>query len=382
MNSNSLYRNGSFNLQFLFGLIAVGMIAVSIYLTKHYFDVIYPSGLGGASTLCDISSFFNCDAATLSPLSNIAGIPISVGGMLVGLFLLAGFFFKTDAVEKTNHFLLWANIVGCLVLFIYSLVSLGSLCPMCTLYYVLSGIALFLLARSAGKPAVDFKVAGSYIVIGLVTGGIFYAIAQGEAEKINRMAPALIQSYNALPDLGAPEPESPYRLASATEKFTDAPIQVTMFSDFQCPACRMLSEVMHTVIKNYKGKVNAQYFFYPLDPNCNEAMKSPLHPYACQAAYLTSCLKDKFATVHDDIFENQGSLSTEWLQNYAKKENALECMNASKTKEQVIAMIKQAAPFNVKSTPTLLINGKKIEGVLPLNQMKVILDEILRNAQK
>ncbi len=382
MNSNSLYRNGSFNLQFLFGLIAVAMIAVSIYLTKHYFDVVYPSGLGGASTLCDISSFFNCDAATLSPLSNIAGIPISVGGMLVGLFLLAGFFFKSDAVEKTNHFLLWANLVGCVVLFIYSLISLGSLCPMCTLYYVLSGIALFLLARSAGKPALDFKVAGSYLVSALVVGGIFYAIAQGEAEKINRMAPALIQSYKALPDLGAPEPASPYRLASATENFTDAPIQITMFSDFQCPACRMLSDVMHTVIKNYKGKVNAQYFFYPLDPNCNEAMKSPLHPYACQAAYLTVCLEDKFVAVHDDIFENQGNLSTDWLQSYAKRENVLDCMNSTETKEQVISMIKQAAPFSVRSTPTLLINGKKIEGVLPLNQMKVILDEILKDAQK
>lgn len=382
MNSNSLYRNGSFNLQFIFGLIAVAMVGVSIYLTKHYFDVVYPSGLGGASTLCDISSFFNCDSATLSPLSNFMGIPISVGGMLVGLFLLAGFFIKSDAVEKTNHFLLWVNIVGCLVLFIYSLVSLGSLCPMCTLYYILSGIALFLLSRSAGKPALDVKVAGGYVITALIFGGVFFTISKGEADKIGRMAPALIQSYKALPDLGKPETDSPFRLASATEKFEDAPIQITMFSDFQCPACRMLSEVMHTVLKNYKGQVNAQYFFYPLDPNCNEAMKSPLHPYACQAAYVATCLKDNFATVHDTIFENQGNLSTEWLQNFAKKENALDCMNAPETKEQVVSLIKQAAPFNVRSTPTLIINGKKIEGVLPLNQMKVILDEILRNGKK
>ena len=358
------------------------MIGVSIYLTNHFYQVVYPEGLAGASTLCDINSFFTCDAATLSPLSNLAGIPISVGGLLVGVFLLAGFFFKSDAVEKTNLVMLWVNIVGCVVLFIYSLVSLGTLCPMCTAYYILSAIALFLLARSAGTPRVDPKVIGSYIVIALISGAIFFSISKSSADKLTRIAPQLIQSYNNLADLGAPEQESPYRLASATEKFSDAPIQISMFSDFQCPACKMLSEVMHSLLKSYKGQVNAQYFFYPLDHNCNPNMTSPLHPYACQAAYLASCLKDDFASVHDEIFANQGQLSTEWINSFAKRENVLDCMNDKATKEHVVSLIKQADPFNVKSTPTIIINGKKIEGVLPLNQFKIILDEILKNAKK
>lgn len=382
MNSNSLYRNGSFNLQFIFGAIAVAMVAVSIYLTNHFYQVVFPQGLSGASTLCDISSFFTCDAATLSPLSNLAGIPISVGGLLVGIFLLAGFFFKSAEVEKTNLVLLWANIAGCAALFIYSLVALGTLCPMCTLYYVLSAVALYLLARNSGAPGIDAKVAGSYILIALISGGIFFSVSKSKRDQVNKIAPSLVSQFNALPNLGKPAVDSPYRLASAAENFTDAPIQVTMFSDFQCPACRMLSDVMHSVIKTYKGKINAQYFFYPLDPACNEAMKSALHPYACRAAYLTVCLKDKFVQVHDDIFANQEKLSNEWINNYAKRENVLDCVNAPETKEQVVSMIKQANTFTVQSTPTVLINGKKIEGVLPQNNFTIIFDEILRNAQK
>lgn len=382
MNSNSLYRNGSFNLQFIFGAIALAMIAVSIYLTNHFYQVVFPQGLSAASALCDINSFFTCDAATHSPFSNIAGIPISLGGLLMGAFLLAGFFFKSEEIEKTNLLLLWINIVGCAVLFIYSLVALGTLCPMCTLYYVLSAAALFLLARNSSAPALDVKVAGAYVVIALVAGGIFYSVSSGKREQVARIAPSLINQFNALPNLGKPAVDSPYRLASATENFIDAPLQVTMFSDFQCPACRMLSDVMHTVVKTYKGKINAQYFFYPLDPACNDKMQSALHPHACRAAYLSVCLKDKFAQVHDDIFANQDKLSTEWIDNYARRENVLDCVNAPETKAQVVALMKEAEPFGVQSTPTLLINGKKIEGMLPPNNMNIIFDEILKNAKR
>ena len=48
-------------------------------------------------------------------------------------------------------------------------------------------------------------------------------------------------------------------------------------------------------------------------PDVNEDVKRNVHPMACKAAYLASCLKDYFHKVHDEIFENQGSLSTEWL---------------------------------------------------------------------
>src|SRR5690606_1841996 len=103
---------------------------------------------------------------------------------------------------------------------------------------------------------------------------------------------------------------------------------------------------------------------------------------ACRAAYLSVCLKDKFAQVHDDIFANQEKLSTEWIDNYARKENVLDCVNAPETKAQVVALMKEAEPFGVQSTPTLLINGKKIEGMLPPNNMNIIFDEILKNGQR
>ena len=51
-------------------------------------------------------------------------------------------------------------------------------------------------------------------------------------------------------------------------------------------------------------------------------------------------------------------------------------------KEQVVDMIKKADEFNIKSTPTLLINGRKIEGVLLPNQLSIILDNLLKKKIK
>ena len=121
--------------------------------------------------------------------------------------------------------------------------------------------------------------------------------------------------------------------------------------------------------------------FYPLDHNCNPKMQRPLHPLACRAAYLATCIPSKFAKVHDDIFENQNGLTNQWIDDYAKREGVLECVNDPKTKERVQKIIEAANKYNVASTPTFLVNGVKIEGILPLNQMYIILDEALKKAK-
>ena len=58
------------------------------------------------------------------------------------------------------------------------------------------------------------------------------------------------------------------------------------------------------------------------------------------------------------------------------------CYQKKEIKEIVVEMIKQADEYNIKSTPTLLINGRKIEGVLMPNQLSIILDSLLKKKGK
>ena len=132
----SLTLNGLSGLNFLFILNAAVMVGVSIYLSSHFYSTLYPTQLGEAKTLCDINNFFNCNAATYSPVSNVMGVPIAFFGIVVGLFFLVASLMPSENMERTASAVSKYNFVGCVALFIYSLVALGSLCPFCTVYYI------------------------------------------------------------------------------------------------------------------------------------------------------------------------------------------------------------------------------------------------------
>ncbi|MBT3234587.1 MAG: thioredoxin domain-containing protein [Bdellovibrionales bacterium] len=368
--------------KYSFGLLllaAIGMIASSLYLTGHFFDTHYPTGLG-ASYLCNFSSFFSCDAASYSPLSNIGGVPISFMGIIIGLLFIVHLFTKLS-LTKITHYIAHLNSFGCVTLLIYSVAILGHLCPVCFIYYLFSFLASYALLRGWERPAFEIRPFAIWSAIFLIATGAMKLYINHRAKRIKLLAPALIKEYDSNRNLGYPDPASPYRILSASEKFTAAPIRITIFSDFQCPACAMLSKVLHTLAPKYQGKINVQYFFYPLDDSCNPAMERPLHLLACKAAYLASCLPDSFPLVHDQIFEIGHSLSNQWLNDYAKSKGVTDCYNSEQTKQQVAKMIEQATPFKIRSTPTILLNGVKIEGVLPLAQLFILLDELLRRGQ-
>lgn len=363
---------------FLFILNAVAMIVVSIYLTSHFYDVLYPTQLGGASTLCNISNLFNCDAATYSKISNIAGVPISFFGIIVGLLFLFSSLMPSEGLEKTASAVSKYNFIGCIALFIFSIGALGSLCPFCTIYYVLSGIAAFLLWKhgiNSWMP--DFKVAGLWGVLLLAGSFFMYQTTKGKEDVSSKISSSIVTQFRSLPELGEPDIESPYKIHMATSNWMDAPIRITVFSDFQCPFCKVVAEQIPQLIRQYKDKINVQYMFYPLDAKCNSNVKGRFHESACDAAYLAACDTKKFLEVHDDIFAKQDQLSSGALTDISKKYNLQGCLENADIKNKVIEAINQGTKFNIKSTPTIIVNGKKIEGTIPNSQFFAIFEDIL-----
>lgn len=380
MEDKNLTLDGFTTRHIILFLLAIAGVGVSLYLTNHYFDVNFPTGLG-AGSLCDINSFFNCDASTKSALSNIAGIPISVFGLLFSLCVIAGSIFPSSNFERTLHGLSYLNAAGCILLGLYTVIELQSLCPFCAGYWTISIIIAFMYHRFA-LPIEAPKLStvlplGALAVI--VLGGYGWSIGEKE-KKQKRMSYALANQFNNLRTVE--EPDSPNKIHMSTDNFMSAPIRITKFSDFQCPACESVASTFPKLIERYKGKINIQYMFYPLDQNCNESMKRAMHPLACQAAYLSHCSKEKFHTVHDEIFANQRNLTQTWIDNKAKELGVLDCKNSETTKNFVKSQIQEGnSKYEVKSTPTLIINGKMISGGIPLNQMMMLLDYVLKNGK-
>ena len=294
-----------------------------------------------------------------------------------------GSIFPSPEMEKTSSFISKINLIGCLVLFVYSVVVLGSLCPMCTLYYVISAVIFYLFYSNGSNSLLpDWKILGLWTILGLIGSGIVYKYNITKDEKQVAVNKQIIQQFFTLPNLGKPDVISPFILASSTEKFEDAPIRISIFSDFQCPFCKVLSEQFHKLERLYEGKINVYYYFFPLDSECNDQVKRQIHPHACRAAYLSACDKNKFKQAHDMIFDGQEKLSDEWLMSAQKDLGLSGCFENEEVKKSVKSLIAQAKIFNLRSTPTLIINGVKIEGTLKIKQYMALFDEIIKRQQE
>lgn len=375
-----LTLNGLNTPNFIFIFMSLSMIAVSIYLTSHFYDVLYPTKLGAASTLCNLSSVLNCDAATYSKISNIAGVPISFFGIMIGVLFLFSSIMPSAAFEKTASAFAAYNFIGCIALFLFSIIALGSLCPLCTLYYVFSGVAFYLFWRFGERSWMpDIKVTLIWFAIVLIGSYFFYSHTNEKANLSSRLNASVVSQFRALQNFGDPDMDSPYRIHSATEKFADAPIRISVFSDFQCPFCKVVSDQMPELVRRYGDKINIQYIFYPLDSKCNSNVKSRFHDNACDAAALAACDPAKFHEVHDEIFAKQAQLGSGALKEIESKYSLQGCIDKKEITDKVVEGINQGTKFNLKSTPTIIINGRKIEGTIPNSQFFAIFEEILGN---
>lgn len=379
MSEKRLTINGLTIPHLIYFLLSAGMIGVSIYMTAHFYETYFPQGLGKTSTLCDISQFWGCDKTTLSPFGHLFYVPTAFFGVIIGAIGILGAIFASEDTERTNKFFITLNAIGCLFLFIYSFVALGGLCLMCTVYYVLSWAALFMFYKySDAKPIPAVKPTAIYALMVIVPSIFMYNKFITNLEQQKSLSKQYVEQYEKLAVKGDPLVESEYKIYMSTDTFASAPIRISVFSDFQCPFCKVVSDQMHELAQAYDGKINIQYFFYPLDQLCNPKINRPFHQFACKAAYIAACDPVKFAKVHDEIFANQQLLSDEQLQKWEKQFGLEGCLQNDQNREIVVSHIGHADQYNLKSTPTIIVNGKKIEGTIKTPHFKAILDSLLQ----
>ena len=172
-----------------------------------------------------------------------------------------------------------------------------------------------------------------------------------------------------------------------------APVTVINFDDLQCPYCaRMHSSLFPETMDRYKDKVR---FIYKDDP------LTELHPWAMHAAVDANCLAAQNQQtywnfvdyVHAHGQEVSGAdrnvqKSFSALDRIAREEATLAKLDSAKLdaclakqdESQVKASAKEAEALGVEGTPALFIDGERINGALPAEQVWVVIDRALRAA--
>ncbi|HEU4732766.1 MAG TPA: thioredoxin domain-containing protein [Kofleriaceae bacterium] len=161
-----------------------------------------------------------------------------------------------------------------------------------------------------------------------------------------------------------------------------APVTIVKAFDFACPYCQRVAGTMEELVKEYRGKVRVVY--------ANMLVHPPAKP-----AHLASCAAAKQGKYNQfkHAFWDKGFLPYAQNRDESKlgEDNILAIakdlgldtarlkadMSSAECEARIQADMAELSRFHVNATPTFFINGKHIDGALPKEQFKKIIDEQL-----
>jgi uncharacterized membrane protein/protein-disulfide isomerase len=377
-------------------IAGTGMITASVMTIDHFFKANYPKTIFEGS-FCDISAFFNCDSSAFSSISQVLGVPLGYFGMFLGALVVLGTVFPSEAFERTNKSLSLLNVLGVVGLFSYAVFFLGSLCLLCSGFYLFSimSFALFWvhgidretknLVRRWVRPSFKLLVVFALVALAGAYGMVEYHNARKEAQS--GTAVNIVKQFYELPKVANPSVISPYWTVRSTEKFEDAPIHIIEYADFLCPDCLYLHQQFLKLKQEFAGKINIAFQFFPLEGKCNTVVEKDIHPGACDLIYMSAAKPERFREMHDELWDNfHSARNPEWRAALAKKYGVENAPNDPAVRELVARIINTGAEYEktsdkyshgIRSTPTMIINNRMIIGTLPYEHMKAIFQALV-----
>lgn len=175
----------------------------------------------------------------------------------------------------------------------------------------------------------------------------------------------------------------------------NAKVLVVNFDDFQCPFCaEMHTQLLGGILKTYGDRIKLVYKDYPL----------PFHPWAMHAAVDANCLAAQSTDAYwgftdyvhtnldkiqgprspkrplDDQIKDVDKVALDQASQFKLDGNKLAaCMKAADQKS-IEASIKEGDALGVDGTPTMFVNGEKVDGAVPPEELRRVLDRALRDA--
>lgn len=160
----------------------------------------------------------------------------------------------------------------------------------------------------------------------------------------------------------------------------DAKVKVIIFSDFQCPYCKLFHTVLRDAMKNYKDSndIYFDYKFLPLDT----------HAQANDAALAASCALEqgKFWEYADKLYSDQVGWSNKndlakfkgYAKNLGLKQDQFnQCLDSKKYQDKINADVDEANNFAISGTPSVFVNNQVQSGAITSDQFKSLIEKEL-----
>jgi protein-disulfide isomerase/uncharacterized membrane protein len=381
---------------FLSTLTAIGL---HVYLSLKFYSLKF--GVDSSSA-CNINDRFNCDIASSSPYAELFGVPIALLGALTNaaiLILMLNFFLNSKESKRAYYFayLLSAFVAGVsVVMAVISVLFLTSYCPFCIAAYVLSAITFACLLATKDKelklsntlPTLFQEHKGTiFLLLAIPVLGWFINrnINRGySGDRLDMYIQDALKSWNAK------EPVSFDLNRGLAKGAEESKFVIVEFADYLCPHCKHANGPLKTFVRTYP---DAKIVFkpYPLDGTCNASpgMKGQGDGVRCRLSFASYCaeklFKDGFK-YHDFIFDNQeffhGVSKTEEVDkkicslDESRCAQLTECMGSEEAMNWVKTAAKEGEDAKISGTPTVFVNGKKLDGGQNFMVLKSLYNQI------
>ncbi len=205
-----------------------------------------------------------------------------------------------------------------------------------------------------------------------------WQLKYGSPETLATLTRTLDGSFSKEVNTDAPTFRTDYRSFIRSHNPTmgnpDAPVEVIMFIDFECPYCQASFPVFKQVMDSFGDGVRVVFKQFPLET---------IHPNARNAAEASMCAEeqDKFWQFYDRAFSvkrlDESSLYTYAVESGLNAFAFDACFKDKKYAKSIDQDLTDGIELGVRGTPTYIINGQFVEGVITLDEWKTLLLDIL-----
>lgn len=172
-----------------------------------------------------------------------------------------------------------------------------------------------------------------------------------------------------------------------------AKVTIINFDDLECPYCARMHEALFpSTLDRYKDKVRFIYKDFPLEE---------IHPWALHASVDANCLAAQNSEIYwgyvdylhshgDEVSGPDRDLKKSFaaLDRIARQEAtiakldtaALDACMAKQDETDINNSLKEASALGLDGAPALFVNGERINGAVPEEQVWIAIDRALRAA--
>jgi protein-disulfide isomerase len=217
--------------------------------------------------------------------------------------------------------------------------------------------------RSSTPSPLSGLASGAATVAMLVMAALMLIESRGPREP---REPVAVSSGRDVPDWKRFVSPADVYLESDT-----ALVEVVVFSDYQCPACRSFHIDLTALLNEGQEDVRVSARHYPLRSSGSTSL---------DAARLAICAASnrRFPAVHDALLaspiQNLVEQRARWavLAGYEREEGLEDCMSSPWVAERIRADLAAKDALEIKGTPSYLINGKLYSGVMDPDDLRRI----------